>query len=67
MGLEITLAPLAGADGRVERLLGLYQPTSLVARLAGKPVTEINARLGTADGGRNGHLKLVVNDGLRIA
>lgn len=63
--LEITLAPLAGAEGRVERLLGLYQPTSLVARLAGKPVTEINARLASADG--RGHLKLVVNEGLRIA
>ncbi len=65
LGLEITLAPLSGADGRVERLLGLYQPTSLVARLAGKPVVEINARLANGDG--KGHLRLVVNDGLRIA
>lgn len=64
LGLEITLAPLAGADGRVERLLGLYQPTSLVARLGGKPVVEMNARV-TAGEGRN-HLRLVVNDGLRL-
>lgn len=64
LGLEITLAPLAGADGRVERLLGLYQPTSLVARLGGKPVVEMNARI-TAGEGRN-HLRLVVNDGLRL-
>jgi len=65
LGLEITLAPLAGQDGRVERLLGLYQPTSLVARLGGKPVVEMNARLASGDG--RGHLRLVVNDGLRIA
>jgi hypothetical protein len=65
VGLEIVLAPLTGPDGRVERLLGLYQPTSLVARLAGKPVVEINARL--AGGELKSHLKLVVADGLRIA
>lgn len=65
VGLEIALAPLAGAQGRVERLVGLYQPTTLVARLAGKPVTEINARLASGEPG--GHLKLVVNEGLRIA
>lgn len=65
VGLEITLAPLAGPDGRVERLLGLYQPTSLVARLAGKPVVEIHARLAGSEQGS--HLKLVVNEGLRIA
>ncbi|MBX7248868.1 MAG: PAS domain-containing protein [Caulobacteraceae bacterium] len=63
--LEIVLAPLAGEDGRVERLLGLYQPTSLVARLGGRPVAEINARLANDDG--RGHLRLVVADGLRIA
>lgn len=65
VGLEILLAPLAGEGGRVERLLGLYQPTTLVARLSGKPVVEINARLAAGEG-RN-HLKLVVNEGLRIA
>ena len=65
VGLEIALAPLAGPEGRVERLLGLYQPTSLVARLAGKPVVEINARLANGEG--KSHLKLVVNEGLRIA
>ena len=65
VGLEIALAPLAGPDGRVERLVGLYQPTTLVARLAGKPVIEINARLASGEPGA--HLKLVVNQGLRIA
>lgn len=65
VGLEIVLAPLAGEGGRIERLVGLYQPTTLVARLCGKPVNEINARLATGEG--KGHLKLVVNEGLRIA
>jgi hypothetical protein len=65
VGLEVTLAPLAGPQGRVERLVGLYQPTTLVARLAGKPVVEINARLAAGETGS--HLKLVVNEGLRIA
>lgn len=65
VGLEIALAPLAGAEGRVERLLGLYQPTTLVARLAGKPVVEVNARLASGETGS--HLRLVVNEGLRIA
>ena len=38
---------------------------SLVARLGGRPVAEINARLANDDG--RGHLRLVVADGLRIA
>lgn len=65
LGIEITLAPLTGIDGHVERLLGLYQPTSLVARLGGKPVVEMNARLTAGE--TRSHLRLVVNDGLRIA
>jgi hypothetical protein len=63
--MEIVLAPLAGREGRVERLLGLYQPTSLVARLGGKPVVEMNARLAGGDG--RGRLKLAAVAGLRIA
>ncbi len=65
--MEILLAPLAGEDGRPERLLGLYQPTSLVARLAGKPVVELQARLPMTSEGRVSHLKLAAVDGLRIA
>lgn len=40
--LEIALAPLLGEDGSVERLLGLYQPTSSLARLLGKPVEALS-------------------------
>jgi len=67
VNLEILLAPLAGADGRVERLLGLYQPTTLVARLAGQPVVELDARLAMHATARGAHLKLAAVDGLRIA
>lgn len=67
LGLEIVLAPLNGPDGRAERLVGLYQPTGLVARLAGKPVTEMTARLAVHATDRGAHLKLAAVDGLRIA
>lgn len=65
--LEILLAPLAGADGAPERLLGLYQPTSLVARLAGKPVVELDARLNQPEMMRGPYLKLAAVDGRLIA
>ena len=47
--IEIALAPLLGAalpsgNRPVERLLGLYQPTSSLARLLGKPVVELSFR-----------------------
>lgn len=67
LGLEILLAPLAGVDGRTERLLGLYQPTNLVARLGGKAVVEMDARLAAAPGGGAQHIRLAAIDGLRIA
>ena len=65
--LQLMLAPLAAADGRPERLVGLCQPTTLVARLAGKPVVEMTARLAAPAGERTGRLKLAAVDGLRIA
>jgi hypothetical protein len=42
--LEIVLAPLTGPSGRVERILGLYQPTSSVRRLVGQPIQELTLR-----------------------
>lgn len=68
VSLEILLAPLADIDGaRIERLVGLYQPTTLVARLAGKPVTLLDARLAVHAAARGTHLKLAAVDGRRIA
>lgn len=66
VSIEILLAPLLSMDGVPERLVGLYQPTTLVARLAGKPVVEMTARLGP-ETARGHHLKLAAIDGLRIA
>lgn len=42
--LEIVLAPLVGPSGEVDRVLGLYQPTSSVRRLMGQPVLELTLR-----------------------
>jgi hypothetical protein len=80
--LEITLAVLAGPDGAVERVLGMYQPTSSLARLLGKPIERLSFRaLQLASQGEamasQAHttparsprtdLKLVVLDGRRVA
>jgi hypothetical protein len=39
--LEILLAPLAGRQGQVDRLLGLYQPTSPLFRLRGRRIERL--------------------------
>jgi hypothetical protein len=37
--LEIVLAPLTGPTGELDRVMGLYQPTSSLRRLMGRPIT----------------------------
>jgi hypothetical protein len=69
--LEIVLAPLMGASGRVERILGLYQPTSSVRRLMGQPIQEMTLREIKSAGqpGRPAprvQLRLVALDGARL-
>lgn len=39
--LEILLAPLAGGQGQIDRLLGLYQPTSPLFRLQGQTIERL--------------------------
>jgi hypothetical protein len=39
--LEIVLAPLIGPSGELDRILGLYQPTSSLRRLMGQPLTAL--------------------------
>jgi hypothetical protein len=39
--LEILLAPLAGRHGRVDRMLGLYQPVSPLFRLQDQPIRRL--------------------------
>jgi hypothetical protein len=41
ISVEITLAPMVGPTGLADRIMGLYQPTSLTARLAGEPVAQL--------------------------
>lgn len=70
IGLEITLAPLTGAAGAADRTIGLYQPTSTVARLMGRTINVLgwrNATFADAPAARASHLKLVVLDGRRVA
>src|SRR5690606_26770432 len=42
--LEIVLAPLIGAGGDMDRVFGLYQPTSSVRRLMGQAIQEMTLR-----------------------
>ena len=44
IGLEIGLVPILGDAGRVERLMGLYQPVSTTARLSGETLSELHLR-----------------------
>jgi hypothetical protein len=37
VSMEVLLAPLRGQSGEVDRFIGLYQPTAMIARLLGRP------------------------------
>lgn len=66
--LEVLFAPLAGADGRADRFLGLYQPTSAVSPLNGRPVRDLMIRtVGGAELRQIPRLRLAALDGRRIA
>ena len=78
--LEITLAPLVGPTGEMDRVLGLYQPTSSVRRLLGARIEGLTlnevraAELGplaafvpAAPAPRDrSHLRVVAIDGARV-
>ena len=70
LGLEVMLAPLGGADGQVDRFLGLYQPLAMMHRLMGRPAYELGVRrvqnLGPANE-EAPRLRLAALDGRRIA
>jgi len=67
--LEIVLAPMLGADGTVDRLIGMVQPTASLAFLEGQPVIEISIRMATATGPAPTRppLRLAAVDGQRLA
>ena len=57
--LEILFAPLAGKDGRVDRLLGLYQPLAPIARLHERPFAALSVmRIAKASGDDAPRLRL---------
>ena len=70
--LEIVIAPLIGPSGQVDRVLGLYQPTSSLRRLMGQPVQELTLHevklAGAADAPRaRPRLRLAALNGERLA
>ena len=57
--LEILFAPLAGKDGQVDRLLGLYQPLAPIARLHERPIASLSVmRMAKASGDDAPRLRL---------
>lgn len=73
VGFEVTLAPLASPDGAPEGLIGLLQPTTPLARLYGRPIEGLSARLAVSAAGAplpapaRPSLTLAAVDGRRIA
>jgi len=70
LGLEITFAPLTSVSGEIDRILGLYQPTTPVAALLGQPIQVLTVRGVTAARPGEGELprlRLAAVDGRQIA
>jgi hypothetical protein len=70
LSMEIVIAPLIGPTGEIDRFIGLYQPTSPVAALRGRPVRLLSVRSirrVDASGERVSGLRLAAVDGRRIA
>ena len=66
--LEVFFAPLTGPTGEADRFLGLYQPTTPIARLLGAPVRELIVKsIAGADAEDAPRLRLASLDGRRIA
>ena len=68
--MEITLAPLIGPSGDVDRLMGFYQPTSPVSGLMGRPALNLSVRdMATPGAARPAFppLRLAAVGGQRVA
>ena len=66
--IEILFAPLAGATGAVDRLMGLYQPLDLNHRIKLSPVRELTVlNIRRANAAEAPRLRLAALDGRRIA
>lgn len=68
--IEVLFAPLPGDEGRPDRVLGLLQPLTLVARLQGAPVRTLALERMLSAGPAvepAPHLRLAALNGRRIA
>jgi len=67
--LEILLAPMLGAGGTPDRLIGLVQPTATLTLLEGRPVQETSIRMAAPAGSKPARppLRLAALDGQRLA
>lgn len=67
--LEIVLAPMAGPDGTIDRLVGLVQPTASLVLLEGQPIHEVSVRMAATAGTAPSRapLRLATVDGQRLA
>ena len=66
--IEILMAPLRADGVPQDRFLGLYQSLSPLVLLQGKPIEELGLiRFASAEDRIQPNLRLVVNDGQRIA
>lgn len=77
LDLEITLAPLEGPSGEADRFIGLYQLLTPTPFLSGRPMSQLCLAaaelIGPSGAEARGaavsppHLRLVVNNGRRVA
>lgn len=70
LAIEVMFAPLVAHDAGPDRLLGLYQPLSMVARMRGLPASALSLvslrRVG-ADNDQSPRVRLAALDGLQVA
>ena len=65
LALEVTLAPVTGPTEAPDRVLGLYQPVSMMARLLGRPLEALTLTGGGALR-RPGGPRLVVDNTVAV-
>jgi len=67
--IELMMAPLTGASGDIDRMIGLYQPLSPTAVLMNRKIHSLSIRSLILGGAGEGlpHLRLAAVNGRRIA
>jgi hypothetical protein len=68
LGMEVLFAPLISPSGETDRILGLYQPLGMTARLQGQRALRLSIRaMAPAAGPERPRLRLATLDGRLIA